>query len=326
MEPFSPSSMVALCSSDESVSYDDDDEEEDEEDEEEEDEDDPYEQDTIDDVEDSDEDFVVPSLASYNEANLLADYGFVYGPTGAASKPPTSTPTSNPPADSAADGGTDTSIEIEVPVIFHFLREVYMQKSTVNMWVYLMKSDIEEQILPEVNRIWKQANIVFLPLNIESDNQSLTAQQKQDAAIIEFSNGRDEPDRQPAIKRLVKGFEIEDKRGINVYFIPFMGSTNQGITQEMTSTHPFITCGCWTDKPSHGKRPPVKTLMVEPEPFVVGSLGRTIAHELGHALSLLHPTTSSTPRLMGGPISGYGLTKEEITQARNRANFLLKSF
>ncbi len=30
--------------------------------------------------------------------------------------------------------------------------------------------------------------------------------------------------------------------------------------------------GVWTDKPSRGKKPPVKTLLVEPEPMKVGSL------------------------------------------------------
>ena len=80
--------------------------------------------------------------------------------------------------------------------------------------------------------------------------------------------------------------------------------------------------GVWTDKPSHGKNPPVKTLLIEPEPMKVGSLARTIAHELGHNLGLAHPPKgepSPVGRLMGGGKQGYALMPAEITKARQTA-------
>jgi hypothetical protein len=78
----------------------------------------------------------------------------------------------------------------------------------------------------------------------------------------------------------------------------------------------------FTDKASRETRPPVKALLVEAEPMKVGSLGRTIAHELGHNLGLQHPPKdlpNPTPRLMGGRKQGYGLTEKEIQKARKIA-------
>ena len=53
-----------------------------------------------------------------------------------------------------------------------------------------------------------------------------------------------------------------------------------------------------------------------------GSLARTIAHEIGHNLGLLHPdksVVSPVGRLMGGANQGYALTAEEIAKARETA-------
>ena len=84
-----------------------------------------------------------------------------------------------------------------------------------------------------------------------------------------------------------------------------------------------MVVGVWTDKPSGGRQPPVKALLVEPEPMRVGSLARTIAHELGHNLGLAHPDkdeAGAVGRLMGGGKQGYGLTAAEIAIARATAS------
>ena len=63
--------------------------------------------------------------------------------------------------------------------------------------------------------------------------------------------------------------------------IPYLGGTSQGNTSPRQRR---ILLGEWTDKPSHGKRPPEKCLLVEAGDFQRGSFSRTVAHELGHIL------------------------------------------
>jgi hypothetical protein len=91
------------------------------------------------------------------------------------------------------------------------------------------------------------------------------------------------------------------------------GGTSQGTACKGAR----ILLGEWTDKPSGGKLPPQKCLLVEPEPFVKGSFGRTMAHELGHILGLHHPKEREVPQLMGG--GGYILTEEQKNTAREKA-------
>ena len=105
----------------------------------------------------------------------------------------------------------------------------------------------------------------------------------------------------------------------NVYLLPYLGATYQGYAQLGGKQ---VVVGVWTDKPSGGKQPPVKALLVEPEPMRVGSLARTIAHELGHNLGLVHPDKAEAAevgRLMGGGRQGYALTPAEIAAARKTA-------
>jgi hypothetical protein len=77
--------------------------------------------------------------------------------------------------------------------------------------------------------------------------------------------------------------------------------------------------GQWTDKPSRGKRPPEKCLLVERGDFKQGSFSRTAAHELGHILGLKHPDAPPLHRLMGGGNPGNELTDEEKALARKTA-------
>ena len=106
---------------------------------------------------------------------------------------------------------------------------------------------------------------------------------------------------------------------MNVYLLPYIGATYQGYAN-LGGNQAVI--GVWTDKASRAEKSPVKALLVEPEPMKVGSLARTIAHELGHNLGLVHPDkaeVSKVGRLMGGGKQGYALTDEEIAKARKTA-------
>ncbi|MFZ9941030.1 MAG: alpha/beta hydrolase fold domain-containing protein [Luteolibacter sp.] len=208
---------------------------------------------------------------------------------------------------------------LTLPIRFHLTEGAQMNLKGQAMDMWVTPEDIERRVLPEVNRIWRQANIQFVIERCESE--SLLSPLDRDALIrsVEQSKRGDTEDRETGrIASITKLLDPAQRHptALNVYLLPFIGSTYQGYAT-LGGKHAVI--GVWSDKASNGKKPPVKALLVEPEPMKVGSLARTIAHELGHNLGLKHPPKdlpNPTPRLMGGRIQGYELTAAEIKKAR----------
>ena len=134
------------------------------------------------------------------------------------------------------------------------------------------------------------------------------------------SEGHGDPER---IKKLqsILNLEQEDVRAVNIYVVPYLGGTSQG---NISPRQKRIMLGQWTDKPSHGKRPPEKRLLIQSGEFKQGSFSRTVAHELGHILGLNHPQPNVPPfhLLMGGSKPGNELTDEEKAIARKTASVL----
>ena len=196
------------------------------------------------------------------------------------------------------------------------------------MDVWVKPSDLTGPVLTEVNRIWKQANIQFTVERAQVEPLLKPADFAELLKSVENSKRGEEEQvgsrRTDNIAKLLDPAQLHPTAQ-NVYLLPYIGSTYQGYAK-LGGNHAVV--GVWTDKASHGKLPPVKTLLVEPEPMKVGSLARTIAHELGHNLTLVHPDKSIRPetgRLMGGGKQGYALTSEEIAKARKSAARHLKN-
>ena len=210
---------------------------------------------------------------------------------------------------------------LTLPVRFHITQGATMTVKGQKMEVWVNPDDLQHSVLAEINRIWKQANIQFV---IERNREeSLLSPPNRDELLRTVENARRGEDesadsgRTASIARLLNPAE-RHPTAHNVYLLPYIGSTYQGYAK-LGGTQAVV--GVWTDKPSRGTKPPVKTLLVEPEPMKVGSLARTIAHELGHNLGLKHPSKddNTVARLMGGGKQGYVLTPEEITTARATA-------
>ena len=211
---------------------------------------------------------------------------------------------------------------ITLPVRFHVVEGVTMTVKDHKLDPWVAPEALRNTVLPEVNRIWAPARIRF---TIERcRREALLAPDNRDELIriVENAKRSDPPARNrrrvQSIDQLLDPAE-RHPTALNVYLLPFIGSTYQGYAR-LGGRQAVV--GVWTDKPSGGKRPPDKVLLVEPEPFQVGSLARTIAHELGHNLGLTHPPKdlpNPTPRLMGGRRHGYGLTADEIDKARKQA-------
>ena len=197
----------------------------------------------------------------------------------------------------------------------HLTTGLSMTKKDVNMTNWITPKMIEEKVLPEVNRIWSQAHVEWILDGIQ-DCPTQEARQDEVVAYVlatqRDSEGHGDPER---IQKYLSILPIdqEEDRVVNVYAVPYLGGTSQGNACKGAR----VLIGEWTDKPSGGKLPPQKCLLVEPEPFVKGSFGRTMAHELGHILGLHHPKEREAPQLMGG--GGYVLTEEQKEIARKKA-------
>jgi len=140
---------------------------------------------------------------------------------------------------------------------------------------------------------------------------------------------RETPDRTEKIWKLID-MQSRDPVINNLYFFPYVGETSQGFalfggaktpTENPDGGSRCVVC-VWTDKSSNAKEPPQRFGLRERQPFKIGSVARTCAHELGHNLLLQHPnhdTQTEFHRLMGGKRPGYRLVSNEVALAREIA-------
>ena len=217
---------------------------------------------------------------------------------------------------------SDDEALLTLPIRFHVTQGATMTVKNEKMEVWVQPSDLTGPILQEVNRIWKPANIQF---SVERAQVEPLLQPVNFAELLksveDFKRGDEERLGSLRTENIAKLIDPAQRHpsAMNVYLLPYIGATYQGYAN-LGGNQAVI--GVWTDKFSRGEKPPVKALLVEPEPMKVGSLARTIAHELGHNLTLVHPDKSiksKIGRLMGGSKQGYSLTPEEITKARQSA-------
>ena len=223
-------------------------------------------------------------------------------------------------ADSVAIAEADATIV--VPVRFHIVLDLPMKKDHLEMMSWVTKNDIENSILPEVNRIWRPAGISFVVESILNSRALSVANQAQliDGIVNSHrdSRGKSDPKRIKKLNKLID-WTYHNSKIINVYLVPYLGEKSQGNAKPKRKR---IFVGQWSDKASKGRKPPEKFQLTEPLPFKTGSISRTIAHEIGHVLGLKHParaTQSAFDLLMGGKRAGYSLTQKEIEFARKKA-------
>ena len=211
---------------------------------------------------------------------------------------------------------------MQLPVRFYIVHDVGMKQRGVQLETWVTRDHITKELLPEINRIWDQAGIAWALESIVDISVGqepglankiqtvVTASRDSDAAVNK------------ARTRVIREICRLDERPqalYCIYLFPYVGQTYQGFAS-MNGTD--VVVGMWTDKPSRGENPPQRALLVEPEPFKIGSLGRTCAHELGHNLGLDHPdpaTQTEFHRVMGGEKHGYRFIPSEIKSARQQA-------
>lgn len=211
---------------------------------------------------------------------------------------------------------------LTLPLRFHVIDQLVMQKDNLKMGSWVSEQDIRNTLMPEVNRIWKPADIKF---RVDHIMRSNAIDHRNKSRIIDYvvnarrnREGKSDPKRIRKLAKLID-WTLHDADVINIYLVPYLGETSQGNTRRSKNQ---VLIGQWTDKPSGGRQPPQRFQLVEPGTFKDGSMGRTIAHEIGHVLGLKHPdkaTQSEFKLLMGGRNAGYRLTTAQVTKARRQA-------
>lgn len=216
-----------------------------------------------------------------------------------------------------ASTGLDT---LQVPVRFHLVTGLTLLKGGQPLSGWVTPEDVQATLVPEVNRIWRPAGIEFVTEQVVRV-ASLQPSNRADlleriAAARRDEDGHADPQRVGWYEELLD-FSEESSRSVNVHLVPYLGETSQGVAMPRQRR---VLVGEWTDKATRARQLPQRAQLAEEEPFREGSLGRTLAHELGHILGLKHPNRNRQPgpaRLMGGGRPGYHLTEEEIATARN---------
>jgi hypothetical protein len=207
-----------------------------------------------------------------------------------------------------------------IAVRFHLVTDMPMVMKGVALTNWLTPEMIEKTVMPEVNRIWAAAGIEWQLGDVRSTTTLSGKRAEVIAALLKAvrdSAGRSDPERIKQVQSILD-LQHEDPQAVNLYVVPYLGGTSQG---HALPGRRRVMLGQWTDKPSHGLRPPEKCLLIENGEFKRGSFSRTVAHELGHILGLQHPAKNVPPfhRLMGGSNPGNDLTDEEKAAAQQKA-------
>jgi len=213
---------------------------------------------------------------------------------------------------------------IDVPLRFHIIDSDDVEKNGKKLFCRVTEQDIQAIVLPEINRIWRVANIQFHSESVfRTDFANPPNKQNLIKNIVNAQRdamGKSDAKRIKKLNQLID-WKNHHTTAINIYLVPYLGEKSQG-NAKAKMNRVFVTQ--WTDKMIARGEPPIQFALVEPLPFKQGSLSRTIAHEVGHILGLKHPDKSLQTEfglLMGGKKAGYSLTSEEITKARQRAAF-----
>jgi len=258
------------------------------------------------------------------------------------------TPTTDPfPTPVNSPASTDILV---VPVKIHLLTEMAMRMRNASgddfcedcelMDSWITKTQIKREIMPEVNRIWEQANIHW---DVKDVIVEPAAKRRYDKAADWLSLSDRSSDNDTRFSKYMDLLPASiDEKMINLYFFTFTGNTRQGraLTCEKLyhglpslptvsglNASPFnmpspseacwiVVNGLWSNKYVPDGAPPEKRVLLAPEG--TPSLAMTVAHELGHTLDLSHPE-DGVINLMEGPTSGHRLTDEQIDRAREFA-------
>ena len=237
---------------------------------------------------------------------------------------------------------------LNLKLYVHIMRNITMNVKGVRMSNdHISKETIENKVMPELNKIWDQADIAWDLIEVYYENvlkngykyipEGYPKSFENLKLIVEKAkrdrNGKSDPRRlRPLFLFMQPGNRIKPsefgQNNFHVYLYPFIGNTSQGnsmIGRDGDSFGFHTVIGSWTNKHNKGGIPERVKIVEDWKKWTKikrGSLSRTFAHELGHVLGLQHKKCEGN--CLMGPIigkgkQGYKLTKKQIEIARKIA-------
>jgi hypothetical protein len=217
---------------------------------------------------------------------------------------------------------------ISLNLRIHIMRDIAFQASSRGITMtndHITPAIVKNELLPEVNKIWDPAGIVWTIESVIEEPANKPSDFEQLKAIVEHAD-RDEEGRSDS-ERLKPLYQFMNpqfmhannhsagKKLYHLYIFPFIGNRSQG--NAMKSFDSRVVVASWSNKHNNGGIPFKRNNSEDHQACVIGSLGRTIAHELGHLLGMKHSDCKKC--LMAGNC-GYSITPDQIKTVRAEAN------
>lgn len=191
-------------------------------------------------------------------------------------------------------------------------------ENTVKGW--LLESEAIKILNQSNAKFYNNYNIEWIPtyhvVTIPNTNEAKEDMNK----FAQLSRETTTETKKNTFSSFFKHVPTPTKDTMSLYFITFLGHTQQGVCVTQGSNAPYMLVGQYSNKP--GSYNPNGTLKMRQVDDIDGipSLTFTVVHELAHALGLDHLNTDE-PNVMNGTTSTFTANEDQIKRMRSVATF-----